>query len=131
MKRLTLYFLILILPFLAMILVNELVRLSSEKHEYNINGTASINSNLQIQEKCTWACYHNTTFCKQNHVKFLKGNFKYSDPLYFGLIKKLGTTGNYSLANILLLVIIAPLLIYFLLINTIELKRKLNALKKR
>ena len=45
-------------------------------------------SSKRIKEKCSWACYFDTNFCKENHVKFAKNYFEKTDPLYFGIIAR-------------------------------------------
>jgi len=65
-------------------------------------------------EKCSWKCHDDTAFCKTNHVKYAKSYFNQIDPIYFGIINSLKSTGDYRGANILFLVLLIPIIIYFL-----------------
>ena len=138
MKKQVLYWTILILPFLGMIMINELVRLKTSEEGYNkqgkwglaIEGVTAINTAKKLEEKCTWICHNNTNYCKENHVKLAKPYFDKIDPIYFGIIDSLRSTGNYGLANIIFLVIILPLIMYILLVKSISLEFKIRKLKK-
>ena len=138
MKKQVLYWSILILPFLGMIMINEFVRLNTSEEGYtkqgkwglNIEGVTAINTVKILKEKCTWICHNDTNHCKENHVKLAKPYFDKIDPIYFGIINTLKSTGDYGLANIIFLVIILPLFIYILLIKSISLEFKIRKLKK-
>lgn len=121
---------ILILPFLIMILVNEFVRLNIKDTPCSIQGITAINSLDRVKDRCTWICHNQTIYCKQNHVKLNKKYFVITDKLYFGLINLLGSTGYYGLANILFLAIFFPVLMWLLLIKSINIQYKINELKK-
>ena len=116
MKKYLLGLLVLMSPFIIMILVNESFRYKNNEEQYSAFGITAINSNNYTPDKCTWVCHNNTNYCKEHHVKYLKNYFAYSDKLYFGIIGLLASTGNYGLANIIFLVILIPLYIWFLLI---------------
>ena len=138
MKKQILYWSILILPFLGMIMINELVRLKTNEEGYTkqgnwglpIQGITAINSGKPIKDKCTWMCHNNTNYCKDNHVKLAKPYFDKTDLIYFGIIKSLQRTGGYVSANIIILVIILPLIMYILLVKSISLEFKIRKLKK-
>lgn len=120
-------FFLALIPFLIMVLVNEGVRLSqSERFEYF--DVPVLNSTEVHQETCTWNCHNNTTYCKKHHVKFAKGHFGWIDPIYFGIIQLLMSTGSYGLANLVFLVVLWPLLMYWLFLRALRnrqlLKRK-------
>ena len=113
MKTKRLYLLIL-LPFLGIILINESIKLVKKEKGHFRQGVAAINSSNRNVEQCSWACHDDTTFCKKNHVKWMGNHFDLIDPIYFGIIQQLKATGNYGLANIIFLVILIPLFIAFL-----------------
>lgn len=122
---------ILILPFLLLIITNEIVRLGTTKEPYSSHGIVAINSVDRNPNSCTWICHNDTGYCKDNHVTYVKSYFPYVDPLYFGAINLLKNTGNYGLANIVFLVILMPLMIWFFLIKSLNIQDKISTLKKR
>lgn len=113
-----------------MILVNEVSRQKIKDKPYVLSGVTAINSKIKTPDKCTWNCHNNTNYCKKNHVKIAKSNFKFIDPIYFLIITVLQSTGGYGLANILFLVILAPLFFYMLLIKSINMQLQINKLRK-
>ena len=131
MKIKILYWLILLIPFIGMITINEFVRLNSNNEGYNIQGVNTINTNEKLKEKCSWICHNNTNYCKKNHVKLTKIYLNKIDPIYFGIINSLKSTGDYGLANIIFLVILLPLTIYVLLVKSISIQFKISKLKKK
>ena len=131
MKKQILYWSILILPFLGMIMINELVRLKTNEEGYTIHGVTAINTKKKLKHKCTLICHYETTnYCKKNHVKLPKPYVDKIDKIYFKIISSLKSTGNYRLANIIFLVIILPLIMYILLVKSISLEFKIRKLKK-
>ena len=120
---------ILISPFLLMILVNEIVRPTIKEKSYSKYGITSINSIDKNKNKCTWICHNSTRFCKVSHVKYLNPYFKYTDTMYFGIINMLQKTGNYGLANIIILVVLVPLLIWFFIMKSVNIQDGINRLK--
>ena len=137
MKKQFIYWSILIFPFLVMIMINELVRLNINEEGYTkqakggvfIQGITAINSAKKLKGKCTWICHNNTNYCKENHVKFVKPYFEKIDPIYFGIISSLKSTGGYRLSNLILFVIVLPLIMYVLLVRSISLEFKIRKLK--
>ena len=121
---------ILFLPYLIIVAVNEFVRSTVKENKHTIYGIKTINSNDHIQEKCTWAGHETTAFCINNHVKFLKPYINKTDRLYFGIINNLHSTGNYQYANIFLLAIIFPLVIWFSIVKIIDYSLDLLKVKK-
>ncbi len=124
------YAAILLLPFLLMISINEAVR-SSAKRKYSRGGVETMNPNSRNPAACTWSCHDDSLYCKEHHVKHLRGYFRYTDPLYFGLIESLKSTGGYKSANIFLLVFLVPFLVWFLLSGSLDLQHRIGMLKKR
>lgn len=130
MRKFIVYTFILFSPFFVMIIVNEACRNGTEKAGYKTKGTVAINTNDANPLKCTWNCHNNIMYCLKNHpIKILRPYLKIISPIYIGIIFLLKTTGNYALANIVFLVILWPLLMYFLLIKSIELRLKIKAIK--
>jgi hypothetical protein len=123
-------FFILILPFLTMVLVNEIVRFNTKEKGYTYKGITAINSVSRTPTKCTWYCHNNTSYCRDNHVKILKPYFRLVDPVYFGIIKLLKSSGNYGLANIVFLVILWPLIMFILLTKSLNLYSKIRFLRQ-
>jgi hypothetical protein len=112
--------LILLAPFMLMILVNELVRINHKTH-YKDQGFTILNTIAPIENKCSWNCHNNTAYCIEHHVKLTKSYLKYTNPFYFGAINALKSTGNYGLANIIFLVILMPLWMFYFLVKSIDL----------
>lgn len=121
---------ILLLPFILMIIINESFRLSVKGHPYHKYGFTTINSSDKIIDKCTWNCHNNTPYCKEHHVKYLKNSFSKTDQLYFGEIKLLRSTGNYGLANIAILVIAIPFLILYFFIKGLYIRNEIQKIKQ-
>ncbi|WP_196888525.1 hypothetical protein [Aureivirga sp. CE67] len=113
-------------PFLFIIGINEYFRFSNN---YSFSET-KLNSSKKLKNQCSWACHHNTDHCKENHVTLLKDYFQFTDPLYFGTIKTLKSSGNYRFANLFLFVILFPALFIFLFYKILNLKKKIKEWKK-
>ncbi len=111
-----------------MILINEIVEQIIKEKSYSNHGITAINSVERNTNKCTWICHNNTVFCKENHVKVLKPYFQYTDTIYFGAISLLQKTGNYGLANIIFLVVLIPVLIWFFIIKSMNIQDEINKL---
>jgi hypothetical protein len=118
--------LILFFPILLMIGVNELSRIPIKANSNKNYGQETINSGRKVEEICTWACHNDTGYCKIHHVKFNPTFFRFTDPLYFGMIVSLRSFGNYGLANIFFLVLFFPFLIYSLLIKSLNIQDQIN-----
>lgn len=129
MKKQLRNLLLLISPFLIMILINESVRPTIKEKPYKVKGVEAMNSKITSKDKCSWNCYLNTTYCKTNHVKTLNHHFEYIDPIYFGIIDALHSTGSYGLANVIFLVLLLPLLMFFLLVKILDLQSQIKSLK--
>ena len=67
--------------------------------------------------------------CKKKHVKYLTKYYKFTDCIYFGIINGLKNTGHYQLANIIVLVILLPLLIWVFIIKSLNVQDQINKLK--
>ncbi|PQV51222.1 hypothetical protein CLV33_101144 [Jejuia pallidilutea] len=131
MKRGILYLILFILPFVIVVIVNESVRPTIEKEGFEFRGVQTINPKSTSLYKCSWNCYFETTkHCKAYHTTFLKPYFKHIDPIYFGIIKSMHSGNSYQLMNVIFLVVLIPLIIFFLLFRSIEMSYKIKALKK-
>jgi hypothetical protein len=130
MKKRIIYLLILIIPILGMITVNEFVRLNTKEEGYKRRGVTAINSVKKSKEKCSWHCHNDTDYCKSNHVKLAQPYFDKIDLVYFGIIQSLKSTGNYRMANIIILVILLPLIMYLLLVKAISIQAEIRKINK-
>lgn len=54
-----------------------------------------------------------------------------TDKIYFGAIGALRSTGNYGAANVIFLVILFPLIIWYSLVKIIDYTLEIKALKKQ
>ena len=131
MKKQMLFISILLFPFIGMILINEFVRLNTAEEGYHRQGVIAINTVKKQKDKCSWICHDHTNYCKAQHVKIAKPYFDKIDPIYFGTINALKSTGDYGLANILFWVILLPLIMYVLLAQSIRIEFEIRKLKKR
>ncbi|WP_310991016.1 hypothetical protein [Aequorivita marina] len=123
--------LLLLLPYLLMIVINEAYRPTIKEKPYSANGVTAINSDIRMPDKCSWAAHNDTSYCKEHHVKFLKNYFFITDLMYFGVITALRVTGNYGAANIIFLVILFPLFIWYSLVKVIDYSIEIRNLKKQ
>ena len=130
MNQLIRNLLVFLSPLVFIVSVNEYSRLNLEPTAYQSRGQATLNPGSRNPSTCTWACHDDTGYCKTHHVKFDSSYFAFTDPLYFGMITLLKGFGNYGLANILILVLFIPLLIYFLLIKSLTIQDQINRLRK-
>lgn len=120
--------LIFLAPILLMVIVNESARLKQPASTFTIHGQTTINSNIPNPTTCNWTCYQNTAYCKAHHVKFLQPYFTQTDPLYFGLIGQLKSTGNYVYANMFVLVFLFPFIIYLLIIGILHQRKQAKSI---
>jgi len=114
-----------------MVIVNEAYRPTIKETPYTAHGITAINSDIRSPHKCSWVAHSDTSYCKQHHVKFLKAHFHITDKIYFGAIAALRSTGNYGAANIIFLVILFPLIIWYSLVNIIDYSIAIRNLKKQ
>ena len=130
MKMKTIYLSLLFLPIIWMIMMNEFVRLNTTELGYNNQGVTAINTDKKLKKQCSWICHNNTNYCKVNHVLLARPYFSTIDPIYFGIINALKSTGNYGLANIVFLVILLPLSMFIFLIKSIRMEFEIHTIKK-
>ena|SRR5690554_1317898 len=122
---------LLLLPYLLMIIINEAYRPTIKETPYSLRGITAINSDVRTPDKCSWAAHSDTAYCKQNHVKLLMNHMDITDKIYFGAIGALHSTGNYGAANVIFLVILFPLTMWYSLVKVIDYTLEIKALKKQ
>lgn len=130
MKRFVRSIFILFFPFLFLVLINEAVRPKIKEQPYTAHGIIAANSVEYLPNKCTWICHNNTTYCKTQHVKYLKPFFSITDVYYFGAISMLASTGNYGATNIIFLVFLFPFIILYLIIKSLNIQDDIRHLSK-
>lgn len=123
-----------------MVLVNESVRPTIKEtrytrtttyHNYKSINTA-INPAIKNHDKrnhktCSFNCHN-----KGCSPKLLKNLEKQVNPLYYGLIDFLylgGSFATYGIANILFLVLLWPLTMFYLLIKSLDMQQEIKNLK--
>ncbi len=126
MKKQLRNLLLFVFPFTLMVLVNHFIKSSVDP----IPNDGKWNSTLPIAERCTWACHDSTNYCITHHVKMNKLLLKFTRPIYFGEITLLQMIGNYSFANILILVTLIPLYIWYFLVRIIDVLIAIKEAKK-
>ena len=123
MKRIWLYLLILISPFLFIVLINET---ASDGKSYVVNskivgagGTFyALNSDKKFNDKCSWYCHTKGCDIRLHPKNISKGFVK---ELYFSIIQfNKEKPLNYAEMNVFLFVIVVPLMVYVLIILNIE-----------
>ena len=129
MKNLKRNLIILLSPFLILIIINELTRSNLKKSAHKYSTIQTINSAEKLTSKCTWVCHQSTQFCKENHVKISEEYTQIIDPIYFGIIQSLKSTGEYGLANLIVFVVLFPLLMFYFLIRILDLQKEIQKLK--
>lgn len=129
MKNIKRNILILLAPFMLMGLVNESVRSLNTTH-FKSKEFVLLNTTEPIKNKCSWNCHNKTAYCMEHHIKYIKPYLKYTNPIYFGAIGALRSTGNYGLANIVFLVILMPLWMFYFLTKSIDLLLEIRKTKK-
>lgn len=113
-----------------MITINEVMRPTIKEKPFQQFGKATINSTDQLQNKCSWYCYGHTDYCKAQHVNLNNKYFALTDPLYFGLVELLKVGNHYALANIVFLILLVPLCIWYFLIKALNIGDEIRKLKK-
>lgn len=126
MRKWGLYVGILVLPFIIMVVVNESMPSSDFIHSNEIYGIKTANSAQQFLSKCSWACHNNTSFCMSNHVTYLKKYLPATDRVYFGAINLLRASGNYALANIIILVLFLPFAMWYFIVKSLDMQTKMG-----
>ncbi len=130
LKKLSFYLLPLALAFTTMIVINEYAR-STMPEKQKTTRPLLMNTAEALPDACSWKCFHDTSYCKQHHVKLAKSYFGITDTLYFGMISGLMLFGNYSAANLIILVLLWPLLMSYLLVKPFLMQVQITKLTKR
>jgi hypothetical protein len=68
---------------------------------------------------------------QQHHVVYLDSWFQVVDPIYFGIIRALKSTGNYGAANLVVFVILLPLLMFWWLVRSLNMQAEISRLKRK
>lgn len=126
MKKILRNILILLTPYLFMVLVNERVRPTIKNPGFtSVSINTAMNPELKHHDdNCSWRC-HNV----ECSPKLLKPFESQISPLYDGLIDFLKKSGDYKLANILFLVLLWPLVMFYLLIKSLDMQQEIKKLK--
>lgn len=112
-----------------LICINEYIRPKIRGEGYSKYGITAINPVEKNPIRCTWICHNNTNYCKVNHVKAIKPFLSLTDPLYYGVIRLLGMTGNYAAANVIILVLLLPFTAWYFLIQSLNIQYKIQKSK--
>ena len=132
MKRIWLYLLILISPFLFIVLINENATDGTNyviKSKVIIPGQKfeALNTDKHIKDKCSWDCHNNG--CEHCLPPSSDNDCKHKSVICQGKIKEMydaiinfnqHQSLDYSVMNVFLLVIVVPLFVYILIILNIE-----------
>ena len=92
---------------------------------------SGMNPGKMKKEKCTWYCHNHNSYCVNFHKKI--SFHQYIGDLYndiITLLKQGGYQWSYAINNIIFLVILWPLIMFFLLTKSLDLQRKINKLKR-
>ena len=92
---------------------------------------SGMNPGKMKKEKCTWYCHNHNSYCGNFHKKI--SFHQYIGDLYndiITLLKQGGYQWSYAINNIIFLVILWPLIMFFLLTKSLDLQRKINKLKR-
>lgn len=117
-----------LLPFLIIIFVNELGRINTPAHLFKFHNQKTICSAKKMPIQCSWNCHNNTNYCISHHVKYLKPHLKNTDIFYNGVINILMSTGYYVVANYIFLVLL--LMILFLIYKSLQIQKEINKFSK-
>lgn len=126
LKDVSIYLIILLLPYLMVVAVNEYSRPGLTGYYNSKYDARGMNTATASKQVCSWKCFFDTGYCKRHHVKYLHRYYDVIDPIYFGIIDFLHRAGNYGATNLIFLVFGWPLLMYFLLIRILQLRKKLR-----
>ena len=126
--------LLLVLPFLCIVLINEVSRPTIKEKPFSDYSNA-MNSGQKLKNKCSWECHENTSYCKRYHVKLLSPYFSVTDSLYYGVIGVLKNKEDefsfYQIMNVVFLVLGIPLLIWLLLAKSLSMQDQIRQLKAK
>jgi len=113
-----------------MVAVNESTRPRVPAHSFAFQYQTTIHPRKANKLSCTWECYYKTQWCKKNHVRFDRKWLTFTDIPYNAIIGALDSTGSYTMANILFLVIIVPTAILWMLIRSMEMELSIRKLAR-
>ena len=125
--------LLLIIPFLLIIVINEVSR-PAILETNNKDFPTAMNSRIRIKEKCSWECHERTEYCKKNHVKLLNNYFSYTDTIYYRTIRILKggkqSFSFYQKTNVVFLVFLIPLMIWYFLAKSLSIQDQIRKIEK-
>lgn len=134
MKKIIRNLLLLVLPFLCIVLINEVSRPTIKEKPFS-RYSNTMNSGQKLKNKCSWECHENTDHCKRNHVKMLSPYFSLTDRIYNGVIKILQNDEEefsfYQITNVVFLVLVIPLFILLLLAKSLSIQDQIRQLKAK
>jgi len=96
--------------------------------DYKSINTA-MNPELKNHDGCSWRCHR--VPCKPQLLKSVES---YIAPIYSGIISFLykgGSFASYGIANILFLVLLWPLVMFYLLIKSLDMQQEIKNLKSK
>lgn len=111
--------------------VNESTRPRIAAHSFGFDDQHTLHGREAKKRSCTWECHFNTGWCKDNHVKLDRKWLEFTDIPYFGIIDSLKSMGNYTLANILFLVLLIPTTILWMLVRSMEMEWSIRKLDRK
>ena len=133
MKKVIIIISVIISPYLSMVIIIECYRPYIKEAPGKILGVTSMNSIDANPNHCTISSQYNTTYCCENHVKFIKPGFpldKKINNLYWNIIDTLNNPNSkntldnyYVLMNIIFLVVLWPMWMLYLFIRIIYHKK--------
>ncbi|NDC76806.1 MAG: hypothetical protein EBZ67_02860 [Chitinophagia bacterium] len=117
--------------FCIVLAVNESTRDNISTHSFTYEHQHTIHPRKANKLFCTWECYFNTCWCKDNHVGIDKKWLAYTDIPYYTIIDVLDSMGSYTLANIIFLVIIIPSAILWMLVRSVVMEGTIRKLDRK
>jgi len=132
---------ILLAPFILMVIINETSRVFIKDKPFKYQRIVAMNSGNFDNEICTWACHNYTTnHCITKHTRTIREGFPFHsqiDDFYWGIInfnskkvngKKVSNPRYYAAMNLVFLVVLWPLSMFFLFVNYLKLRAKFKTL---
>lgn len=113
-----------------MVAVNESTRPNIPRHGHAYQHQPTIHPGKASKLNCTWECYEKTQWCTDNHVGIDQQWLRFTNIPYRAIIGALDSTGSYTMANILFLVIIIPTAILWMLIRSMEMELSIRKLAR-
>ena len=122
--------LLLIIPFACMVLVNSTHDPVIVGEVFVLQGVPARNDATYVKTRCSWVCHNDTAYCMEHHSSWAKPILPLTNLLYFGLIALMSIGGAYGAITLLLLVVVAPLTLWWLLVRVTSLFQEVRALTR-